>query len=355
MFRLFLFLVLAGGAAAAGWSFRNEWPLLRDLAAAPPARAAAPASTVTPRSVVAPGRVEPVSEEIDVAAELGGRLKRVIVRTGDSVAAGQLLAELDNDALKARVALAMAQVQQREAALRRVVNGARPEERAEGFARVKQAEAIVRNAKAELERRNALAGRGFASTEEAQRLERVFEVARADLEAAEQQYALLSNPPREEDLAMAHAELALAEAQLSEATARLQSSFVRAPIAGTVLRVHRKAGEAVSDVRETPILTMGDTSTLRIRAEVDETDVAKVRVGQRAYVQADAFGTQRFYGKVVEVGPGLGSKRIRSDVAGERLDVKILETLIELEKQDRLLPGLRVDVFLVPEDSTPAS
>lgn len=358
MFRIFAFLILmAGTAAGMTWLYESgewrQWTALRDVyAAAPPRPEVPPPERI---EAAALGRVEPISEEIDVAAEIGGTLKRVAVRAGDRVEAGQVLAELNNDDFKARVALAMAQLRQKEAALRRLENGARPEERAEAYARVKQAEAVARNAKADLERRSALAGRGFASTEEAQRVERVYAVAIADLEAAQQHYALVSSPPREEDMAMARAELALAEAQLKEATARLQSTFVRAPIAGTILHVHRKVGEAVSDARDTPILTMGDTSSLRVRAEIDETDIAKVRLGQAAYVRADAFGDRRFPGKVVEIGPSLVRKRIRSDIAGERLDVKVLEVLIELEKEHTLLPGLRVDVFFLPEGAAAAS
>lgn len=303
--------------------------------------------------VAAPGLVEPISETIEVGAEIGGKLASVRVEVGDRVAAGDVVAELDNDAQKARVAIARAHLRQKEAALRRLMNGARPEEEAEARARVKQAEAVLRNAKAELERRTTLVGRGFASTEEAQRLERVYEVAKAELDAVQQQYVLISSPPRDEDVDIATAEVALAEAQLAEAEAHLRATIVRAPIAGTILHVHKKAGETVSELRETPILTMGDITNLRVRAEVDEIDVAKVRVGNRAYVRADAFGSERFWGTVASINPSLGRKRIRTDEARERLDVKVLEVLINLDQADRLMAGLRVDVFILqtpPED-----
>jgi len=59
-------------------------------------------------------------------------------------------------------------------------------------------------------------------------------------------------------------------------------------------------------------------------------DVSKVRAGQKAYVTADAFGKQKFWGQVVRVGQQLGPKNVRTDEPTERVDTKILETLVEL-------------------------
>ena len=62
-----------------------------------------------------------------------------------------------------------------------------------------------------------------------------------------------------------------------------------------------------------PILTIGDRRTLRVRVDVDETDVSKIRLGQRAYVTGDAYGKWRFWGKVVRVGQQLFPKNLRTD------------------------------------------
>jgi hypothetical protein len=85
-----------------------------------------------------------------------------------------------------------------------------------------------------------------------------------------------------------------------------------------------------------------------VRVDVDETDVGKVHVGQKAYVTADAFGRQKFWGHVVRVGQQLGPKNIRTDEPTERVDTKILETLVELDPGAELPDGLRVDAFIVP-------
>ena len=85
--------------------------------------------------------------------------------------------------------------------------------------------------------------------------------------------------------------------------------------------------------------------------DVDETDVDRVHVGQKAYVTADAYGKQKFWGHVVRVGEQLGPKNVRTDEPNERVDVKILETLVELDKGVELPVGLRVDTFVVSDNA----
>ena len=75
--------------------------------------------------------------------------------------------------------------------------------------------------------------------------------------------------------------------------------------------------------------------------------MAKVEVGQRAFVTADAFGTRRFPGKVVRVGQLLGRKNFRTDEPTERVDTKILETLVLLDDGHELPIGLRVQAYVI--------
>jgi hypothetical protein len=100
-----------------------------------------------------------------------------------------------------------------------------------------------------------------------------------------------------------------------------------------------------------PILTVGDKRRLRVRVEVDETEVSQVRVGQKAYVTADAYRGQKFWGEVIRVGEQLGRKNIRTDEPTEKVDNKVLETLVELDQGVQLPAGLRVDSFIVTDRS----
>lgn len=296
--------------------------------------------------LAAPGRVEAASEEVRVSSELSGRLKAVNVEEGDRVRRGQVLAEIQNDDYHARVREAEAELAEREAELRRTVNGARTQERSEAAAAMQAAEAVLNNAKREAERRRGLADRSMISREEADRFERARQVAQAQYEEAAQHFSLVDADAREEDRARSEAAVATAKARLAEARAYLGKTYIRAPIGGVILRKLRHTGESVSTQFDSPVVTMADDSVLRVRLEVDEADVSKLKVGERAYLTAEAYGDHKFWGTVIRVGGILGRKSIRTDEPSEHVDTKILETLVELDGGQRLPLGLRVDAFV---------
>ena len=310
------------------------------------------ASTPAPHAnntslIAAPGRVEAVSEEIRVSSELSGRLKGVYVEEGDRVQRGQVLAEIQNADYQARVAQAEAEVTQREADLRRTINGARAQERREAEASERAALAVLENARKEADRRRALATRGVISRDEADRYERALQVSQAQYEQASQHFALVDAEAREEDRSRAEADLQSARAHLAEARSYLEKTYIRAPLGGVILRKLRHTGESVSTQFDSPVITMADDSTLRVRLDVDEADVSRLQVGQRAYVTAEAYGDRKFTGRVIRVGHILGKKNIRTDEPAEHVDTKILETLVELDPGQQLPLGLRVDSFVV--------
>jgi len=304
-----------------------------------------------PLLIAGPGRVEPASEDIKIGSELSGRLKTVNVEEGDAIHRGQVLAELENADYRAQVESARANVVAKEATLRKVINGARRQERAEAWSSVNEAKAVMENAQSEFHRRQQLFAAAVVSREELERYEREADVAKAKYDTAVEQHALVDDHAREEDQSFAEADLELAQGQLAEAEARYEKTFIRSPIDGTVLRKHHRSGESVSNSSTVPdpILTIGDRKALRVRVDVDETDVSKVELGQTAYVTADAFGQQKFWGYVVRVGQQLGPKNVRTDEPTEKVDTKILETLVELDPNTNLPDGLRVDAFIVPD------
>jgi ABC exporter DevB family membrane fusion protein len=344
MNRRSLSLFLAGSAIAAlTWFAASHKSEAATGAAATPAAQAPKAAPI-----VAAGLVEPASEEIRLGAQLDGVLQSVPVEEGDSVRRGQVVAVLENGEYSARVLLQRSVVAEREAAVARLRNGARVEERREADAQVREAQAALDNAAAERDRRRALLPRGAVSQAEADSAERDWLTARARLEAARERAAITHSATRPDDLARAEAELATAHALHREALALLDKTTVRAPIEGRVLRKIRKPGESVSANGSTPILSLGDLSQLRVRVDVDETDVARLREGMPAYVKAEAFGDRQFTGRVFRIGQALGRKNVRTDEPTERVDRKILETLLVLDPGQTLPVGLRVDAYLLP-------
>ena len=313
-----------------------------------PAAALTPAAPPKPLVVAAgPGRVEPISEEISVSAQASGRLQSVLIEEGDRIARGQVIAIIMNQEELARVRSAEAELRLKEAELRRVVNGARDQERREAAATLAEAEAVLENAQLEQGRRRNLLKEGVISREEGDVAERQARVAQARADAARERHGLLEAGAREEDRARAESAVALADARLDEVRAFYDKTFVRAPISGVVIRKHRKSGESVSTEFDSPIVTIADKSALRVRVDIDEVDVSKIALGQRAYVTADAFPGVAFWGRVVRVGQVLGKKNVRTDEPAERVDTKILEILVQLDDGHELPLGLRVQAFIV--------
>jgi ABC exporter DevB family membrane fusion protein len=311
----------------------------------------APVVTTAPSEylIAGAGRVEPSSENIKLGSELNGKLKRVYVEEGDVVRQRHVLAELENADYRAQVESAEAEVRQKEAELRKVINGARQQERREASSSVAEAEAVMNHARLEKDRYRKLFEAAVVSREEADNYAKEYDVAKARFEEMSHHSDLVSADAREEDRAMAEANLHLAHAKVDEARALLEKTYIRSPIDATVLRKHHREGESVSNSTSSPdpIFTVGDKSALRVRVDVDEADVSKLSVGQPAYVTADAYGSRRFPGHVVQIGQQLGRKNVRTDEPTERVDMKILETLIALDQAEDLPVGLRVNAYIV--------
>lgn len=336
--------LMALGAATAVVSFAVLGAADRDASAED-------ASSKAMARVLGPGLVEPLSEEIALGVEVPGRIAALLADEGDAIRAGQVLARLDARDSRAQVASAEARLTDARAALTRVRNGSRPEERREARAAVAQARFALAQAEREAARRDALVADGVISREEQDRARRDVDVARARLAELSAHQALVEAGPRAEEHTRAEAVVALAEAGLREARARLAKTEIVSPIDGVVLRRDVRAGETVSpEIPGTTLFIVADVSRLRVRVEVDERDVGRLRLGQHAWVTAAAYRHRRFAGRVVQIGRMLGRKSFQTNEPRERVDTKVLETLVELDPDARLPIGLRVDATLVVDD-----
>ncbi|MEO5923271.1 MAG: HlyD family efflux transporter periplasmic adaptor subunit [Bryobacteraceae bacterium] len=337
MKRISIALVLLS-AAAVEWAYYRPVPTEAATQVQPVAKEA--------HAIVAPGRVEPLSEEVAIGSEIDGRLAQVLVEEGQSVRKGQVLATLVNGDYAARVQLAESLIAERRAELERLHNGARDQERREAMAFVDEAKAVLDQARTERDRRQFLLDKGAISRTEFEMAVRDFNVASARVEATRQRASFVQSDTRIEDIRRAEAEIASAEARAAEARAILAKTVIVSPINGVVLRKHQRTGENVSAQASSPILTLGDTSRLRVRVDVDETDVARITAGQTVVIKAAAFGERTFTGTVSRVGQILGKKNIRTGDPSERVDTKVLETLVDLEPGSDLPVGLRVDAYI---------
>ena len=264
------------------------------------------------------GRVEAISENIQVGSERPAGFWRCSWTRATRSRQGERL-RASMAATRARVQSAERGCGSRRADYAGLVNGARVEERREADAQRLQAEAAVEQAEKELARRSKLLNDGAIAREEFERADRDARMARERRNELTERASVVSANARDDERAKASAAIELANAQLAEARALLAKTEIREPRAGVVMLRHRQSGELVSpEAGQSLIVTMADLSRLRVRVEVDETDVARLAVGERVSIRADAYGDQKFEGRVVRIGTTLGRKNIRTDEPVEK-------------------------------------
>jgi HlyD family secretion protein len=149
-------------------------------------------------------------------------------------------------------------------------------------------------------------------------------------------------------------ELNVAQAEWRVAQAALEKTQIRAPADGVVLRVDAKNGELAVPAAGPPIMSIGDVSALRVRAEVNEQDLGRIRVGQAVLVRAGAFHGREFDGRVSSIARVVGPSRINSGDPRKFSDVDVLEVLVDLPNPGPLVVGEQVDVYFRSDRSEQA-
>lgn len=296
-------------------------------------------------TVAGNGVVEPAQPETRVGAPLPGRVTRVAVTEGTTVAVGTVLVEFDQAVEQAALAAAAAEVDAATAQLARTVRGSRGEDVKAALADADSARARAELSRGVAERLAQAGASGAATGDEVERARRQAEIDAATARASEARRTAVVAGSRREDVQVARAQLAAAEARRLQAQAALDRLTVRAPIDGEVLQVKYRAGEYYQPGGD-PLLVLGDTRTLRVRMDVDERDVAKVAVGDAATLRVSALPGQTFTGTVVELGRRMGRKNVRTDDPAERNDTKILEVVITVDAPAGLVVGQRVVCFV---------
>lgn len=302
------------------------------------------------------GVVEPRNGTVDVAALMPGVLAAIHVKEGDRVRKGDLLAELVNEDLKARLAQAEAVLAAKTAQMNLVISGPRPEEIRRSEAQLREEESNMRLLQLQVNRRQALVRDGAVSTEAFNEVSSRLAASRERHSALSNSVAILRQGSRPEEIEAARAEVRLAKSQVTEAQATLAKSYVRASTDGIVLRRYREPGEALSTQPAIPVLQIADISNLVVRTQIDETDIMELKVGQTAQVSAVALNGRRLNGRVERISPRLGAKTVTAELPTEKRDTRVLDVIVSLEPNSNLPVNFRVDVVIdVKSAGTPAA
>lgn len=366
----------------------------------------APVETAPPvKKVTALGRLEPEAEVIKLSAPLaldGDRIAQLLVKQGDNVKAGQVVAILDSrDKLQDALSQAQEQVKMSQAKLAQVKAGAKSGEifaqkatierlqaqlqsdrvaQEEAIARLEAQwlgdrtaqEATIRRLQAELNNAQAEDQRYQQLYKEGAESRSLFDSKRLALESAQQQLneakAVLSRinttaskqvreakvalqrinvtgvkqikeanatldkiaEVRPVDVQAAQAEVDNAFSAVKRAQTDLQQAYIKAPTAGKILKIHTRVGEKISD---SGIADLGQTEQMVAVAEVYQSDIGKVKTGQKAVVKGQGFNGE-LQGTVSLIGLQVNRQNVFSNQPGENLDKRVIEVKIRLTPED---------------------
>jgi multidrug resistance efflux pump len=283
------------------------------------------------RKLVCTGRVEAVDGELEVSAQMSGTIISIKVKEGDWVTSGTVLAELDARREKAAHDLALAK-------LARVKAGIGKEEIAAAEATRDAISAELVRAELEFQRTLKIQGatKGAIAEEMMDQRRQVAETMRKRLISATKQCEALKRGPLPEDIALAEAEVAVARTayELRE---------IHAPSDGAILLLNRHPGDFVSLNFPSPILRMANTRKLRLRIEVSEQEVYRLKPGMAG--DFTTYGESKSNGKlkVVTLLPAFAPRRLFEPDSTARMDTRTLQALCEiLDGSAQVYAGQRI-------------
>ncbi len=277
-------LVVIVGAAAV---FMNSQANAKKAAAAKVAAAAAPKS---PYVAIANGKADVEGGVIQVAARTAGVIREVNVQEGDDVKKGQILARLEDEQPRLAADEAAAELRQAKA-------------------QVALLQVQISTAKREFSRLQGLIEKNFVAHQQVDQAQDAIHAAEASLEAQ-------------------NAAIATAQAKLSEAQYNQELTIIRAPADGRIVRRYANPGAGASTLNVSNMFDLEPKADRIVRAEISESALPYVLIGQNVQLSPEADPTKVIPGKVLRRAAVFGARKLQSDDPTERTDERVVEVVV---------------------------
>ncbi len=264
-------------------------------------------------TITANGKIQP-EKEVKISPDVSGEIVELTVKEGDPVVKGELLLRIKPDTY----------ISQRDRSLA-AISSAR--------ARLAQAEAQYTQAELSYKRNKQLYGEQTISKSDFEQADASYTVAKSEVDAAK--FAIVS-----------------AEASLKEANENLTKTSIYAPMSGTVSMLLVELGERVAGTNlmaGTELLRVADLSRMEAQVEVNENDIVKVKLGDTALIEVDAYLDRKFKGVVTEIANSAKTTGVSADQV-TNFDVKILvlpesyQNLVDAGDKNPFRPGMSTSV-----------
>lgn len=275
--------LIKGKSTPKGEEVETAYPMMRDIQ----------------ELVSASGRINP-QKEIKISSDVSGEVTKLFVKEGDTVKAGQILAQIDEEIYKSAVSRGEESVNSADAQRSMSRSGI-----AQVESQLEQAKVQLKNMRTTHARNKELFTDGFISKAD-------FEMSETQLQQSEQQLrsaeAALASA-RDQERGAGHA-VQGARASLSELKQQLRKTTIRAPQGGIISRLNIEQGERVVGTIQmsgTELMRIADFATMEVKADVSENDILRVSVGNSAQIEVDAHPGRLFKGTVTEIANSNGN------------------------------------------------
>jgi HlyD family secretion protein len=318
-----LVTVLALGAA--GWWF------VRDGDGAVQYRTAKIERGSLLATVAASGTVTPVTQ-VQVGTQVSGQIKELFADFNSEVKAGQLLARIDPEAFEYKLRQVQADLDSARAQVMNAQAGA-----AAGQAAVSRAAVDLAEAQRALQRNQELVAQGFISPAQLETSRALVASQQAAMKSAQAQAAVA-----QAQIASAQAAVRQREALVAQAKIDIERTEIRSPVSGVVIKRSVELGQTVAASLQAPELFViaQNLQDMQVQVAIDEADISRVKVDQKASFTVDAFAGRTFDGKVTQV-------RKASTNTQNVITYTVVVSFANAES--RLLPGMTANVKLVTD------
>jgi len=280
------------------------------------------------QSVTSTGKVQP-EIELAISPDVSGEITDIFVREGDTVKEGQMLLKIKPDLYLSSVDRANAGVSTAQSAKKT------------NILLLAQAQSKLMEAKLAYKRAEELFNKKVISQAEYEKTESIYQIALDEVQSAK------------ERIASSEYSIDNAQANLREAKQNLARTIIYAPTDGTVSKVNNKRGERVvgtAQMQGTEIMRISNFTNVEVRVDINENDILKIRKGDSAIIEVDAYGDRKFKGIVTQIAKAANkSAASMSTDAVTTFEVKI--RMIKLSYEDLMinnsipfLPGLSANV-----------
>lgn len=256
-------------------------------------------------TVVASGHVE-TPYRVEIGSQITGTVEDVLVREGEKVASGQPLISLESRELRATMVQAQGAVAQAEARIKQIEELTLPSAREA----LTQAQATLLNAQQTYDRTAQLERNGYATRAALDDAQKTLDVARAVMRSA--QFQVYTASPGGSDYVMAQTQANQARANLDTAESRLGYATITAPRDGVLISRSVERGTVVQPGKA--LLVLAPAGDVQLVLQIDERNLGKIALGQKALASADAYPDRRFPATITYINPGIDISRASVEV-----------------------------------------